>query len=304
MELRDIEIFLTLAEELHFGRTASRLYVSQARVSQAIKAQERRIGGSLFERTSRSVRLTPLGERLAVDLRVGYEGIQRALAEATAVAGQVRGTLTVGVMGALGHELGSVAAAFTARHPDCRVEFREVHFSEPFTALRQGTVDTVLLWLPVREPDVTVGPVVLTEGRVLAVATQHPLTGRTDVELEDLGDHPVLAIGPELPPAWISAMLPAWTPRGRPIHSAGPVVRTFHEVLTHVAAGTGICPLNAHVCRYYTHPGVVFLPLQDAPATEWSLVWRTTAQSPPLRAFTEFVLTRTGRVPHIAPRPA
>ncbi|MEU6443816.1 LysR family transcriptional regulator [Streptomyces sp. NPDC047046] len=194
MELRDIEIFLTLAEELHFGRTASRLYVSQARVSQAIKAQERRIGGSLFERTSRSVRLTPLGERLAVDLRVGYEGIQRALAEATAVAGQVRGTLTVGVMGALGHELGSVAAAFTARHPDCRVEFREVHFSEPFTALRQGTVDTVLLWLPVREPDVTVGPVVLTEGRVLAVATQHPLAGRTDVELEDLGDHPVLAI--------------------------------------------------------------------------------------------------------------
>ena len=59
MELRDIEIFLTLAEELHFGRTAERLRISQARVSQSIKQQERRIGGALFERTSRSVRLTP-----------------------------------------------------------------------------------------------------------------------------------------------------------------------------------------------------------------------------------------------------
>ncbi|MEV7025032.1 LysR family transcriptional regulator [Kitasatospora sp. NPDC093558] len=51
MELRDIEIFLTLAEELHFGRVAERLHVSPARVSQAIKAQERRIGAQLFERT-------------------------------------------------------------------------------------------------------------------------------------------------------------------------------------------------------------------------------------------------------------
>jgi DNA-binding transcriptional LysR family regulator len=59
MELRDIEIFLALAEELHFGRTAERLHVSQARVSQAIKKQERRIGGTLFERSSRQVRLTP-----------------------------------------------------------------------------------------------------------------------------------------------------------------------------------------------------------------------------------------------------
>ena len=59
MELRDIEVFLTLAEELHFGRTAERLHVTPARVSQAIKKQERAIGAALFERTSRVVRLTP-----------------------------------------------------------------------------------------------------------------------------------------------------------------------------------------------------------------------------------------------------
>ncbi|MGH3486399.1 MAG: LysR family transcriptional regulator [Actinopolymorphaceae bacterium] len=64
MELRDIEIFLTLAEELHFGRTAARLHVTTARVSQAVKKQERHIGGALFDRTNRAVKLTPLGVQL------------------------------------------------------------------------------------------------------------------------------------------------------------------------------------------------------------------------------------------------
>ncbi|CAM5287665.1 LysR family transcriptional regulator OS=Streptomyces tendae OX=1932 GN=GUR47_32225 PE=3 SV=1 [Streptomyces tendae] len=289
MEMRDIEIFLTLTEELHFGRTATRLYVSQARVSQAIKAQERRIGGPLFVRSSRSVRLTPLGERLARELRVGYDGIQRALAEATATAGRVEGTLTIGVMGALGHELAPLVSRFTARHPGCRVDFREVHFSDPFTALRQGRTDAALLWLPVREPDLTVGPVVLTEGRVLAVGADHVLAGRAEAGLEDLGDHPVPALGWELPESWTAAMLPARTPLGRPVAPAGPPVTSFHEVLTHVAAGTGVCPLNAHVLRYYTHPGVRFVPMPDAPATEWALVRRTGAEPAPLRAFAGFV---------------
>ncbi|MBE1592110.1 LysR family transcriptional regulator [Nonomuraea angiospora] len=72
VELRDIEIFLTLAEELHFSRTAERLHITQARVSQAIKKQERSIGAALFERSSRQVRLTPLGEQLHRDLSAGY----------------------------------------------------------------------------------------------------------------------------------------------------------------------------------------------------------------------------------------
>ena len=82
MELRDIEIFLTLAEELHFGRTAERLHVSAPRVSQAIAKQERRIGAPLFERTSRRVTLTPLGEQLRADLEAGYRRILEGVAEA------------------------------------------------------------------------------------------------------------------------------------------------------------------------------------------------------------------------------
>lgn len=105
MELRDIEIFLTLADELHFGRTAERLHISQPRVSQAIKQQERRIGAPLFERSSRKVALTPIGERFHADLKLGYRHIQDAVSAATAAARGHTGTLTLGTMGALAHAI-------------------------------------------------------------------------------------------------------------------------------------------------------------------------------------------------------
>lgn len=101
MELRDIEIFLTLAEELHFGRTAERLHLSQARVSQSISRQERRLGGALFDRSTRTVTLTPLGQRLRDDLHPGYGLIRKALTRAAETARGCSGTVRLGAMGAL-----------------------------------------------------------------------------------------------------------------------------------------------------------------------------------------------------------
>lgn len=86
MELRDIEIFLTLAEELHFGRTAERLHISQSRVSQSIKKQERRLGAVLFDRTSRVVRLTSLGEQLRDDLLPVQRELRRIMERAARAA--------------------------------------------------------------------------------------------------------------------------------------------------------------------------------------------------------------------------
>lgn len=86
MELRDIEIFLALAEELHFGRTAERLRVTPARVSQSIKKQERRLGAALFDRTTRSVTLTAVGQQLFDELRPHYRGMHESLERATNAA--------------------------------------------------------------------------------------------------------------------------------------------------------------------------------------------------------------------------
>ncbi|MFC4056942.1 LysR family transcriptional regulator [Planomonospora corallina] len=286
METRDIEILLTLAEELHFGRTAERLHLSQARVSQVIRKLERRVGAPLFERTSRRVKPTPIGRRLCHDLQQALDLIQTGLARAEAAALDTGRALRLGVMGILGLELRRLVDAFRDRYPGSEVQITEFHFSDPFTPLRTGQADLHLLWLPVREPDLTVGPVVLTEGRVLAVAAGHPLAARDSASLEDLGDHLVVDGGAGAPDYWVESMVPWRTPSGRRI-GRGPSARTFHEVLSLVAEGRCVSPLNAHVTRYYSHPGVVFLPIADAPATRWALTWRTAGESAHIRALAQ-----------------
>jgi DNA-binding transcriptional LysR family regulator len=79
MGMAHVQAFLALAEELHFGRAAELLHVSQPRVSRLIAALERQVGGKLFERTSRKVTITPLGQQLLAELRPAYEQMHAAL---------------------------------------------------------------------------------------------------------------------------------------------------------------------------------------------------------------------------------
>ncbi|MCO5994435.1 LysR family transcriptional regulator [Actinoallomurus rhizosphaericola] len=286
MELRDIEIFLTLAEELHFGRTAERLHVSQARVSQAIAKQERRIGAALFDRTSRRVALTPIGRRLREDLRQAYDLLQAGLARAEAAGLGAGQTLRMGVIGQFGHELRPHLDAFRSRYPGSDVQFVEVVGGAPFTSLRTGETDVNVLWLPVAEPDLTVGPTVATGGRVLAVPVGHPVADRGTASLEDLADGHVVDLGPGAPEYWLASMVPTRTPLGRRV-PRGPAARTFQEILSLVAAGDCVHPLSAHAARYNRHPGIVFVPIHEAPDLQWALVWRSTADGPAIRALVQ-----------------
>ncbi|MFD0512338.1 LysR family transcriptional regulator [Streptomyces aureus] len=99
MERQEIEIFLTLAEELHFGRTAERVGVSQSRVSQTIARVERRIGAKLFERSSRRVTMTAIGEQLRDGIGPAQRRIEEEIAKATAAGRGITGTLRIGFSG-------------------------------------------------------------------------------------------------------------------------------------------------------------------------------------------------------------
>jgi DNA-binding transcriptional LysR family regulator len=286
VDLRDIEIFVTLAEELHFGRTAERLRLTTARVSQSIKKQERRIGAPLFVRTSRTVRLTPLGEQFSTDLKAAYGQLRAAIDTATAAARGITATLTLGVFGPHAYELAPTIERFRARHPHCEIVFREIHFSDPFGPLRAGMVDLQTCWLPVREPDLTVGPTVLTDELMLMIPTTHPLAGRPTVSLEDLADCVLPQITPPVPSYWETALLPAQTPRGRTI-PRGPKVSTFQEVQAAVAANQAACVVFAEAGRYYQRPGITYRPIHDAPAGRWALVWRNADDNGLIRAFAE-----------------
>ncbi|MGW5351473.1 LysR family transcriptional regulator [Streptomyces sp. NPDC004031] len=297
MERRDIEIFLTVAEELHFGRTAERLRVSTARVSQTVKQLERRVGVLLFERTSRRVALTPVGQRLYDDIRPAYDQIVEGIRRAETAGRAVDGLLRVGFVGAPGGPfILAVAQSLRRRHPDVEVRIREVQFSDGYVPLRSGEIDVLLCSRPVEEPDLTAGPVLVREPHVLAVSARHPFARRACVCLDDLARDIVLRSPRSVPDYWDEHHIPSRTPGGRPVER-GESVETIQELIALVGAGQGIYPAPAHAAAYYARPDVTYVPISDAPPYEWGFVWRPSAATARLRAFHEAALTHADGKP-------
>ena len=286
VELREIEIFLVLAEELHFGRTAERMYLSQSRVSQVIRVMETRVGGRLFERTSRQVRLTPLGEQLRERLRPAYDQMDRAFAAVREVAAGITGELRVSLLtfAAGGHSFAEIVRAFRTDHPGCEVVVYEAFPGEALNRLRRGELDVVAHWLPVSQPDLTVGPTLTSEERALAVQVGHPLAERGFATVEDLGDYLVADAEGIVLAETLAVLCPQLTPSGRPIlrrHREGRMV----EVLSLVARGEIVHPTVASLSDYYTYPGVTTIPLHGMPLLASALVWVTDRESAAIRAF-------------------
>ncbi|MCX4670590.1 LysR family transcriptional regulator [Streptomyces sp. NBC_01381] len=292
LERTEMEMFLTLAEELHFGRTAERLYCSTGRVSQIIKQMERRVGAPLFERTSRHVELTSVGRRLREDLLPLYEGIRGAMERAEAAGRGITGTLTVGFMGTQSARVLSAAReVFELRNPDCTVRVVETHLHHHTAQLRDGTADLLLITLPVSEPDLTVGAVITRGSRYMALAADHRLTGHDVVSFEDLAGETFVAMAGSVPTYWTDFHLPRTTPGGRPIGRYGEPCATYAEALALVAAGRAIVPGDRQLLSLYGRPDIHFVLVSDMPQVEQGLVWRTRDDADQrVRAFADVVL--------------
>ncbi|MFL6110847.1 MAG: LysR family transcriptional regulator [Catenulispora sp.] len=288
VELRDIEIFLTLAEELHFGRTAERLHVSQARISQAISQQERRLGGVLFDRSNRrQVRLTPLGRQLHDDLRPVYAGLRDSLDRARQAARGITATLRVGMIPGNAHDLRGYWQAFRAQYPQWALQIRPAPFNDPFAGLRAGAVDVLVTWFPVEEPDLTNGPVIFTDARVLGVGLDHELAGRDSACLEMLADFQH-ANAPDVPDYWADSFVPPRTPRGHQI-VRGPMSTATEDILALVSAGDIVNVFASHAIRYWARPDVRWLPFRDFGPLVWGVVWRAETENDAIRALAKVV---------------
>ena len=282
MDTVDVEIFLTLAEELHFGRTAERLHLTQSRVTRVIAGLERQVGGKLFERTSRKVRLTPLGARLRDRLQPAYAQLIEAFADARRAADDESGELRIGfTLPVQGEALTRLAAAFEADHSGCRAVLSEVDLSRQYEALRNDDVDVLVNWLAVSEPDLTAGPVIDCRERVLAVGRMHPLARRRTVDAEELAEWNNTGFIQSLPIALVDSVMPPRTPSGRPIprtHSRG-----VYEMLDEIARGTAVHPTLADVVLF-RRDDIVLIPIDGLPPLPLGLIWCTVHENARIRA--------------------
>jgi DNA-binding transcriptional LysR family regulator len=272
VELRELRIFLVLADELHFGRTAERMGISQPGVSEAVRLLESRLGVRVFDRTSRRVRLTPAGEDLRRRVQPALTALEQALAETSGLSHAVRGLLRIGfVLTTEGPPLSKLVAAFQARYPGCEVRLQEVETFDAYRALRRADIDVLCNWLAVDEPDLTAGPPFAYYPRALAVAPSHRLADRTTVSVEDLADEEVALLPPSIPVAVYDLLIPPRTPSGRPIRRTRPV-QTINEILSLVARGQIVHPTSSAV-PIFDRDDIVLVPIDDLEPIPLGLVW-------------------------------
>ncbi|NBE82427.1 LysR family transcriptional regulator [Micromonospora rubida] len=295
LERYEVETFLTLAEELHFGRTGGRLGVTTGRVSHVVKRLERRIGAPLFARTSRVVTLTPIGRRLADDLRPLVDGMEAAVRRAAEAGRGMTGQLRVAFLGeGTASVLLRAVALFSERHPDCEVRVREAQLATSRASLLDSSVDVLVASYPF--DGMACGPALLTEGRVLAVAAGHPLARAGSVSLEVLAEHPVVQYPAVTSAEFKRDRTPERTPSGRPVPK-GPAGDTFSEMLTLVALGRGVLPVGEHVRRYYPRPDLAYVPISDAPPIRRGPVWLESNTTARVREFVRAATDATARPP-------
>jgi DNA-binding transcriptional LysR family regulator len=285
VELREIRAFLTLAEELHFGRTAERLELTPSRVSQTIRTLAARVGGRLFERTSRRVRLTPAGEQLRIGIGSTYQQLEQAIVTTQETVIGVSGTLRLGMYSTCngGPHLIEIAKTFESRHPNCTVVVTDTGWARgQLDWLTHGELDLLAMRLPLSDSRVRIGPTLSSEQRVLAIATDHPLAGRDTVSIEDLADYTVTDI-PTLPRELIDAFIPPQTPSGKQLRRTEG--RTVAETPVRVALGEIVHPTVPSFLEHYPHPGVTSVPIHDMPPSKTALIWLKANQTMKIEAF-------------------
>jgi DNA-binding transcriptional LysR family regulator len=303
--MREVEAFLAVADELHFGRAAKRLGVSAASVSQAVGALERRVGTPLFVRTSRQVALTAVGCQMSARFRAGYDELLDGLREAQQ-AGGVRypELLRAGFSATLPEDLvARMTVAFELRAPACRLVRSCYQTAEVFSWIEAGKFvpDVFVTWLPdpgsgpAPVPDWVAVTVLFGQARVALMSPAHPLAGRGSVDVEELADHVVFLPCDYAP--YNDGWVPPVTPGGRRMRRLTPRRAAYLEDLPDVLADGGIMHLTvapAASAAIRLDRGLVSVPVIGLPALACAALWPKAGGNPMARAFADAYVAAAG----------
>ena len=273
IELRHLRYFVAVAEELHFGRAAARLAISQPPLSQQIQTLEDQVGARLLARTNRSVSLTAAGEQFLHDARQILTQVEAAATRAARLHAGETGELRLG-MTASAPFIKIVSDAlllYRQRYPDVHIQTVESHTRAQLVPLGEGTLDLGLMRnTPL--PDTLAWQVALREPLLAMVHHSHPLASRARISLRDLADQPFVFFDPHAGTGLYDDILGLLRRYGvTPF-----VTQEVGEAMTImglVAAGLGVSLLPASYRRLRLDE-ICWLPLEEKDAvSEMWLVW-------------------------------
>ena len=285
VELRHLRSFAVLAEELNFTRAAERLHLAQQALSAQIKQLETRLGTQLFERSTRSVALTPAGEALRERVPALLTELDEALEAARAAARGETGHLTVGLLATAPLDFTPrVLREFSARRPNASVSVRNAGFDDATGGVNSGEADVAIVWLPFATEGLEVD-VLLEEERVAVLAADHPLAQQETIAADELAKEPF---------GWVETLDPIsldfWTLAahrdGRPAR-IGAHITGFDDYFAAVRSGQAVAASPAGVTRTLTWPDIALRPITGTAPVQLAVCRRADDERPLVRLFVE-----------------
>lgn len=293
LDTRTLRHFVAVAQELHFGRAARRLNISQPPLSISIRQLEGRLGVQLFARTQRVVELTVAGQVLLQKALPLLQQLEEAATAAQAAAKGHRGQIRVGYTAASAYEvIPLVMAAYQARFPGVELLLQEMVSTEQVTALRQQQLDLgVLRPIPMRAPLRSM--CLLRESLVVALPRSHPLASADTVSLHELDKLPFIGFNPNDAP-YFNGMVEEVLHRARVQPRIAQRATQTQAVVALVAAGLGVA-LVPQSCERIRIENLVFRHLSPSldSRAEIHLCWNRDNDA---ALVANFIATATGAI--------
>jgi DNA-binding transcriptional LysR family regulator len=285
VELRQLTYFSVVAEELHFGRAAARLQMTQPPLSQQILQLENELGVKLFERTKRHVELTNAGNIFLHEIRQVLNKLEEAKALALRAQNGVVGRLVVGFVGSATFDiLPVIVRGFREQFPHIDLILHEMPTPMQIEALHNQEIDIGFVRPPIS--DRLVSLLSLYQETCIAVVPKvHPLAQRASLSMADLRAEQFIMVERGIWPSWYDDIITQCHDAGfSPIIRQG--VKEIQTVVGLVASGLGISIVPRSTSNFHTQDvAYVNIDQQEAPRVEMSLAWRTDDHSNLVKQF-------------------
>ncbi len=283
-ELKQLRYFLVVADELHFGRAAKRLHITQSPLSRQIQLLEDSLQFRLFHRTNRSVQLTPAGDAFRAEARQLLAQAENAVALARRHLQGQAGIIKMGfTAGSSYRHLPRMLARAASILKDIEIVLEEMVTMQQIEALRSNQIDFGLGRQPPHQ-QLTEGLRIAREALHLAIPSHHPLARRSTIRLSDLQGEPMITFSPK-DGYYFYALIDSLFRS----HNLQPTyvqhVSQIHSILALVSAGLGIAlvPETAEALHF---ENVRFKKLTGSPAhADLYLIWRKNNENPAVQAF-------------------
>lgn len=299
MKLHYLRYFVALAKELHFGRAAKKLSITQPPLSNAIKGLEEELGVKLFTRDSKHVELTQTGQTFLAECRVILEKIDQATENAKLVdSGQV-GRLKIGITGSLIYrEIPQLVNAFSLRYPDIRVQLTELSTAEQIERLHQGRIDAGFM-NEESTSDSLLSIDLPRDDLIVCLPASHPSAHLDSIDLFTLRLENFLMFSREAAPANYDNVIAALSRQG--VHpQVSHEARQWLMIVAMVANDLGVSLVPRSLAKSQVS-GVKFIPFRgESVATAAKLAWNPVHQSPALRTFVGYAREQLPAAPHAA----